>query len=175
MNTRTIEKDVTLLGDVVDYNAPPKSAKVAAFVLPNAYIDPNTPLSNFAVPLESLEAVSGLTFFPKATNDLQTRDDIDRSERQFIQGRLGDALKQNSNNNKNTTKRLGGLSDEEHIKILLTDSTSSKERRESGFRESREKSRTSREETTRESDTPVRRGHRMRFAASLVTPGEVKK
>ena len=75
------EKDVTLLGDVVDYNAPPKSAKVAAFVLPNAYIDPNTPLSNFAVPLESLEAVSGLTFFPKATNDLQTRDDIDRSER----------------------------------------------------------------------------------------------
>ena len=132
------EKDVTLLGDVVDYNAPPKSAKVAAFVLPNAYIDPNTPLSNFAVPLESLEAVSGLTFFPKATNDLQTRDDIDRSERQFLQGRLGDALKQNSNNNnKNTTKRLGGLSDEEHIKILLTDSTSSKERRESGFRESR--------------------------------------
>ena len=134
------EKDVTLLGDVVDYNAPPKSAKVAAFVLPNAYIDPNTPLSNFAVPLESLEAVSGLTFFPKATNDLQTRDDIDRSERQFLQGRLGDALKQNSNNNnKNTTKRLGGLSDEEHIKILLTDSTSSKERRESGFRESRER------------------------------------
>ena len=133
------ENNISLLGDVDDYNVPPKSAKVAAFVLPNAYIDPNTPLSNFAVPLESLEAVSGLTFFPKATNDIQTRDDIDRSERQFLQGRLGDALKQS--NVDNSKKGLGGLSDEEHIKILLTDSTSSagKDRRESGFRESRER------------------------------------
>jgi len=41
----------------------------------------------------------------------------------------------------NSKKGLGGLSDEEHIKILLTDSTSSagKDRRESGFRESRER------------------------------------
>ena len=132
--------DTSLLGDVDDYNAPPKSAKVAAFVLPNAYIDPNTPLSNFAVPLESLEAVSGLTFFPKVTNDLKTRDDIDRSERQFLQARLEDSLKQNDDSN-NFIKRVGGLSDEEHIKILLTDSTSSaeKDRRESGFRESRER------------------------------------
>ena len=132
--------DTSLLGEVDDYNAPPKSAKVAAFVLPNAYIDPNTPLSNFAVPLESLEAVSGLTFFPKVTNDLKTRDDIDRSERQFLQARLEDSLKQNDDSN-NFIKRVGGLSDEEHIKILLTDSTSSaeKDRRESGFRESRER------------------------------------
>ena len=57
--------DTSLLGDVDDYNDLQNPQKLLAFVLPNADIDPNTPLSNFAVPLESLEAVSGLTFFPK--------------------------------------------------------------------------------------------------------------
>jgi len=32
---------------------------VAAFVLPNAPIEPKTPLSAFVVPLEALEAASG--------------------------------------------------------------------------------------------------------------------
>ncbi len=32
---------------------------VAAFVMPNAPIDPKTPLSAFVVPLEALEAASG--------------------------------------------------------------------------------------------------------------------
>ena len=33
---------------------------IAAFVMPNAPIDPETPLTAFAVPLEPLEAVSGM-------------------------------------------------------------------------------------------------------------------
>jgi hypothetical protein len=36
----------------------------AAFVLPNQSIDPLTPLSQFAVPLTTVEAVSGLNLFP---------------------------------------------------------------------------------------------------------------
>lgn len=36
----------------------------AAFVLPNQSIDPLTPLTHFAVPLATVEAVSGLNFFP---------------------------------------------------------------------------------------------------------------
>lgn len=34
-------------------------AGIAAFCMPNAEIDPATPLSAFVVPLESLEAVAG--------------------------------------------------------------------------------------------------------------------
>ncbi|KAF5830433.1 DNA/RNA non-specific endonuclease [Dunaliella salina] len=37
---------------------------VAAFVMPNAPIDPRTPLSAFVVPLEALEAAAGTRFFP---------------------------------------------------------------------------------------------------------------
>ena len=37
----------------------PHSAAVGAFVMPNSPIDPGTPLTAFAVPLDALEAVSG--------------------------------------------------------------------------------------------------------------------
>jgi endonuclease G, mitochondrial len=128
----------TYLNDVAvgsDEYIPPKSAKVAAFVLPNKYIDPNTPLSNFAVSLTNLEAVSGLTFFPKAMNDFQTRDDIDRSEKKYLQSRLSEALRRQatSSTTRNTT--------EEQLKLLLTDSTStaSKERQELSRPEHRER------------------------------------
>eukprot|EP00798_Chlamydomonas_sp_ICE-L_P017419 gene17419-23721_t len=43
---------------------------VGAFVLPNAPIDPSTPLSAFVVPLGDLEAAAGAKFFP----DLLTED-----------------------------------------------------------------------------------------------------
>lgn len=35
------------------------SAAVGAFVMPNAPIDPQTPVTAFAVPLEALESVAG--------------------------------------------------------------------------------------------------------------------
>lgn len=37
---------------------------VGAFVMPNAPIEPDMPLTSFAVPLEALESASGLRFFP---------------------------------------------------------------------------------------------------------------
>ena len=39
-----------------------KAVAAAAFVLPNAPIPADTPLEKFAVPLERLEAASGLSF-----------------------------------------------------------------------------------------------------------------
>lgn len=41
-----------------------KQTVVGAFVCPNAPIDPDMPLTSFAVPLEALESASGLHFFP---------------------------------------------------------------------------------------------------------------
>lgn len=38
---------------------------VGAFVMPNAPIDPKTPLAAYAVPVSALEEVSGISFFPK--------------------------------------------------------------------------------------------------------------
>ncbi|KAK9802849.1 hypothetical protein WJX73_007898 [Symbiochloris irregularis] len=46
-----------------------KKMVVGAFVMPNAPIDPTTPLSAFAVPLTALEEASGLDFFPAYLND----------------------------------------------------------------------------------------------------------
>jgi len=46
-----------------------KSYACGAFVMPNAPIDPATPLEAFAVPLTQLESVSGLKFFPGLIND----------------------------------------------------------------------------------------------------------
>ena len=37
----------------------PPMTSVAAFVMPNAAIEPDLPLTTFAVPLEALESVSG--------------------------------------------------------------------------------------------------------------------
>lgn len=42
---------------------------VAAFVLPNAAIPPEMPLSNFLVPLDNLERVAGLRFFAQAVSE----------------------------------------------------------------------------------------------------------
>lgn len=42
---------------------------VGAFVMPNAPIDPKTPLTAFCVPLEALEAASGVKFFPAYLDD----------------------------------------------------------------------------------------------------------
>eukprot|EP00879_Flechtneria_rotunda_P013643 GHRR01014251.1.p1 GENE.GHRR01014251.1~~GHRR01014251.1.p1 ORF type:complete len:441 (+),score=151.04 GHRR01014251.1:1605-2927(+) len=44
-------------------------AAVGAFVMPNAPIDPQTPVTAFAVPLEALESVSGAKFFPGFISD----------------------------------------------------------------------------------------------------------
>lgn len=41
---------------------------VGAFVMPNEEIHPDTPLTAFAVPLDALECVSGLQFFPVYLN-----------------------------------------------------------------------------------------------------------
>lgn len=40
------------------------SASVGAFVMPNAEIQADTPLTAFVVPLDALERVSGVAFFP---------------------------------------------------------------------------------------------------------------
>ena len=46
-----------------------KSVVVGAFVMPNAPIDPNAPLTAFAVPLTALEDAAGLKFFEKTLTD----------------------------------------------------------------------------------------------------------
>lgn len=51
---------------------------VGAFVLPNAPIDPAQPLLTYAMPLEVVESVSGLQFFPGYIND-QRREALDTS------------------------------------------------------------------------------------------------
>lgn len=48
--------------------APGEQAIVGAFVMPNAVIDPQVPLSSFSVPLSALEEVSGTQFFPGFLN-----------------------------------------------------------------------------------------------------------
>jgi endonuclease G, mitochondrial len=52
------------------------AALVAAFVLPNAPIPPGTPLTDFLVPLSSLEAAGGLTLF-SGDLDEGARDAVD--------------------------------------------------------------------------------------------------
>ena len=46
--------------------------------MPNAEIDPDTPLSAFVVPIEALETVSGLQFFP-ATLTAARRHHLDEA------------------------------------------------------------------------------------------------
>eukprot|EP00798_Chlamydomonas_sp_ICE-L_P018519 gene18519-25022_t len=45
------------------------SVGVGAFVMPNAPIDPSTPMTAFTVPLEALEATAGTKFFPGLLDD----------------------------------------------------------------------------------------------------------
>ena len=46
-----------------------KTSAVGAFVLPNAPIDPKTPLLSFAMPVEVVESVTGVKFFPGYLSD----------------------------------------------------------------------------------------------------------
>lgn len=49
---------------------------VGAFAMPNRPIPPNTPLASFCVPLEMLESLTGIEFFPGALSDRQ-RSNVD--------------------------------------------------------------------------------------------------
>ena len=55
---------------------------VGAFVMPNEDIDPDTPLKSFVVPLEALETVAGLKFFPK-TLTAAKRQSLDAAARRW--------------------------------------------------------------------------------------------
>lgn len=60
---------------------------VGAFVMPNEDIDPDTPLTAFVVPLEALETVAGLKFFPK-TLTAAKRQSVDAAARRWQQAGL---------------------------------------------------------------------------------------
>ncbi|KAJ9507830.1 hypothetical protein QJQ45_019267 [Haematococcus lacustris] len=68
-----------------------KDMAVAAFVLPNAPIDPHTPLSAFVVPLEPLEAVAGTRFFPELLTEArrQVLSEAAQEWRQYGLQRMG--------------------------------------------------------------------------------------
>lgn len=50
-----------------------KRLAVGAFAMPNRKIAADTPLASFAVPLELLESLTGIEFFPRAVTDSQRR------------------------------------------------------------------------------------------------------
>ena len=50
-----------------------KRIAVGAFAMPNRRIAHDTPLASFAVPLELLESLTGIEFFPRAISDSQRR------------------------------------------------------------------------------------------------------
>lgn len=56
----------------------PHRAAVAAFVMPNAAIDAQTPLEAFTVPLDALERAAGTSFFPRFV-DASRREALDRT------------------------------------------------------------------------------------------------
>ena len=60
---------------------------VGAFVMPNEDIESNTPLTAFVVPLEALETVAGLKFFPK-TLTAAKRQSVDAAARRWQQAGL---------------------------------------------------------------------------------------
>ena len=60
---------------------------VGAFVMPNEEIDPDTPLTAFVVPLEALETVAGLKFFPD-TLTAAKRQSVDAAARRWQQAGL---------------------------------------------------------------------------------------
>ena len=55
---------------------------VGAFVMPNEEIDPDTPLTAFVVPLDALETVAGLKFFPE-TLTAAKRQSVDSAARRW--------------------------------------------------------------------------------------------
>ena len=54
-----------ILGELKERKSDGSDIVLGAFVLPNAQINPKTPLSSFQVPLAQLELVAGIDFFPK--------------------------------------------------------------------------------------------------------------
>ena len=61
-----------ILAEFSDDNGDGRVA-VGAFAMPNRKIPHNTPLASFAVPLELLESLTGIEFFPRAISDSQRR------------------------------------------------------------------------------------------------------
>ena len=54
-----------------------RQTAMAAFAMPNRPIDPATPLTSFVVPLEFLESVTGIEFFPGALAEGRQRNALD--------------------------------------------------------------------------------------------------
>jgi endonuclease G len=54
-----------ILGELKQRNPNGSDVVIGAFVLPNSQIHPRTPLTSFQVPLNQLEMISGIDFFPK--------------------------------------------------------------------------------------------------------------
>jgi DNA/RNA endonuclease G (NUC1) len=78
---------------------------VAAFVIPNDKIDPSTPLTNFLVPIDSLECAAGMAFFPAVLTE-DTRARIDVGAAQWMTGRKRIAERKRIGNGKGVM--LGG-------------------------------------------------------------------
>lgn len=69
---------------VVLARRPGAAAAVAAFVVPNAGIPADTPLTSFVVPLHRLEEAAGLVFFPDATELRCARAELAQQEQAWM-------------------------------------------------------------------------------------------
>lgn len=58
-----------VLAESTDEKTRERRYALSAFAMPNARIDPATPLTSFVVPLEFLEGVTGIQFFPNLLDD----------------------------------------------------------------------------------------------------------
>jgi endonuclease G, mitochondrial len=95
-----------------DMNDQPTSA--AAFVMPNAKINANEPLINFSVPLDSVEAVSGLKFFREMIAMVEEENvvsQVSSNERNDFIQRL-----QNNSNALVGTQHLATLNDHDRVR-----------------------------------------------------------
>ena len=62
-----------VLAETTDPKTSEKHLALSAFAMPNRPIDPSTPLTSFVVPLEFLEGVTGIQFFPNILDDRRRR------------------------------------------------------------------------------------------------------
>ena len=69
---------------VVLARRPGAAAAVASFVVPNAGIPADTPLTSFAVPLHRLEEAAGLVFFPDAVELRGARAELAQQEQEWM-------------------------------------------------------------------------------------------
>ncbi len=60
------------------------AALVGAFVIPNAAIPPDTPLSAFAVPLNALESAAGMQFFAPWLDGKNRRTSLEMAEKRWF-------------------------------------------------------------------------------------------